>query len=678
MLLSSRPTLQYRRDIDGLRAIAVLAVVAFHAFPYWIRGGFIGVDIFFVISGYLISSILFSSLEQKDFGFFEFYARRVRRIFPALILVLIACYGFGWFALLADEYTQLGKHVAGGAAFLSNFILLNESGYFDNSAETKPLLHLWSLAVEEQFYIFWPFILWVFHKKGINLFWPVALLLGASLSWNLIESGRNLEQAFYSPLTRFWELMSGSALAWGVLYRPNSLSITPIFRPVWGAKTKGENSPVGISQPVLNGISILGAALLIGGFWGIGKDIGFPGKWALIPVLGAVFLIAAGPQSWVNRVVLSCPILVWFGLISFPLYLWHWPLLSYAHILCVDTPTVPVRFAIVAVSILFAWLTYRFMERPIRFGKTGRRTVIFLAGVLLAVGAVGYGTYAYGGFGFRLKDRNDFAQYFDEQISEWKYPGTPATEAYRHQCNFLDIEKHRIEHPKTTPRTALPPECYVRDKAFPKSVFLWGDSHAQQLYYGLSRDLSKDWQILQVATSGCGVNKNKIDGDVWSETCENANRFARQAIGDAKPDIVIISQFDPLTVEEAITYNRQLRALGAKKVLFVGQDPRWNVDLPKLVTRNFFLFTPRHTFIGLNKDALLKSYLDAEAYMKAGLAYASLFSVLCNEDGCLTYLGEDRRQGLTTHDSSHLLPIASEYVAKNLLVPLIYKLNQEE
>ena len=160
---------KYRADIDGLRAIAVLSVVGFHAFPKWVAGGFIGVDIFFVISGFLISTIIFGNLTAGTFSFIEFYSRRVRRIFPALLLLLIACYAFGWFALLADEYKQLGKHIAGGAGFVSNLVLWNERGYFDNSAVTKPLLHLWSLGIEEQFYIVWPLLLWLASRLRVNL-----------------------------------------------------------------------------------------------------------------------------------------------------------------------------------------------------------------------------------------------------------------------------------------------------------------------------------------------------------------------------------------------------------------------------------------------------------------------------------------------------------------------------
>jgi peptidoglycan/LPS O-acetylase OafA/YrhL len=160
----------YRPDIDGLRAIAVLSVVLFHGFPQIFKGGFIGVDIFFVLSGYLISRIIFEQLNQGRFNFFDFYSRRIKRIFPVLLIVLVAVYIVGWFTLLADEYSQLGQHIAAGTAFISNFVLWGEAGYFDNSAHTKPLLHLWSLGIEEQFYIVWPLLLWLASKLRFSLF----------------------------------------------------------------------------------------------------------------------------------------------------------------------------------------------------------------------------------------------------------------------------------------------------------------------------------------------------------------------------------------------------------------------------------------------------------------------------------------------------------------------------
>lgn len=303
---------KYRPDIDGLRAIAVLSVVIFHAFPSWIQGGFIGVDIFFVISGFLISTIIFENLDKGTYSFTEFYTRRIKRIFPALILILMASYAFGWIMLFADEFKQLGKHIAGGAGFVSNFVLWKEIGYFDNSAETKPLLHLWSLGIEEQFYIIWPILLWLAWKCKFNLLLVTVAVASISFWLNLQGINQDSLAAFYSPQNRFWELLCGSLLGWLVLnYNNFFLSLSSRFQSI---------------------ISFIGFFLLIYGFWYINKNLSFPGTWALIPTLGAVLIIAAGPQAWINRKILSHPIMVWFGLISFPLYLWHWPLLSFMRI----------------------------------------------------------------------------------------------------------------------------------------------------------------------------------------------------------------------------------------------------------------------------------------------------------------------------------------------------------
>ncbi len=176
--------LEYRKDIDGLRAIAVFSVVAFHAFPKTLKGGFIGVDIFFVISGFLISRILINDLEEHTFRLRSFYARRIRRIFPALILVLLCCMLAGWILLLGDELNQLGNHIAAGAGFVSNLLMWSEAGYFDNAADTKPLLYLWSLGVEEQFYIVWPLLLWIaWRQRLFNI--TLLIFLGALASFVL-------------------------------------------------------------------------------------------------------------------------------------------------------------------------------------------------------------------------------------------------------------------------------------------------------------------------------------------------------------------------------------------------------------------------------------------------------------------------------------------------------------
>src|ERR1700691_5932961 len=235
MASSHRPLTvpQYRADIDGLRGIAVLSVLGFHAFPTWVRGGFTGVDVFFVISGFLISTIIFGSLARDGFSFVEFYSRRIRRIFPALLLILIAGYAFGWLVLLPEDYKQLGKQIAGGAGFVSNFVLWNESGYFDSAAETKPLLHLWSLGIEEQFYIIWPSLLWLGWKYRLNLLTVTLIVAAASFALNIAEAGSDSVAAFYSPQTRFWELMVGSALAYGTLYPQRVVAMLGKNAPGW-------------------------------------------------------------------------------------------------------------------------------------------------------------------------------------------------------------------------------------------------------------------------------------------------------------------------------------------------------------------------------------------------------------------------------------------------------------
>ena len=271
---------KYRPDIDGLRALAVFFVIGFHFFPGWVRGGFIGVDIFFVISGYLISSILFQALARNSFDFADFYSHRIRRIFPALILVLLTCFVVGWFVLLADEYMQLGKHIVGGAGFISNLILWSESGYFDAAAETKPLLHLWSLGIEEQFYIFWPLVLWVIWKLKLKPFGFILAIAITSFCFNLYEIGIDHTAAFYSPQTRIWELLVGSILAYLLLYRQKDFHKTKLSTDLFLAQIPIFSMIARQNWPA-NALALIGVLLLGIGLALIDKQTHYPGAWAI-------------------------------------------------------------------------------------------------------------------------------------------------------------------------------------------------------------------------------------------------------------------------------------------------------------------------------------------------------------------------------------------------------------
>lgn len=312
-------TLKYRSDIDGLSAISILAVIVFHTFPELITGGFIGVDIFFVISGYLISGIILKNLNSGTFSLIEFYKRRIKRIFPALILIFIFCFIMATLALFPSEIKQIGKHIAAGSGFISNIILWEEAGYFDNSSIRKPLLHLWSLGIEEQFYIIWPILLWSCWKYRLSFFKVIILTTLASFLLNVTYIEKYSIATFYLPLTRFWELSFGSLLAFATLYRKEKLSSIKenICVTLSDLLRKNETKITIKNSNTLFGL--LGFPLLTYGFFKIDITVLFPGFW-LVPVLGALLSILAGPDSYVNRVILSNKVMVKIGLISFPLY----------------------------------------------------------------------------------------------------------------------------------------------------------------------------------------------------------------------------------------------------------------------------------------------------------------------------------------------------------------------
>ncbi len=375
--------LPYRPDIDGLRAVAVLGVVGFHAFPNFVKGGFVGVDIFFVISGYLITAILLGESRSGKLEIAAFYKRRIRRILPSLLTVLACCFAFGWFVLLGNEFKQLGRHTTGGSLFVSNVVLWGESGYFDTSAESKPLLHLWSLAIEEQFYIVLPFVLFFCMKYKRSAFRLLLVATAISLACNVGFIRWDLVGTFYSPLTRAWELLIGGLLAFAQARSHGTTTSIRLLVQLRAARA-GQRDLMGLAGGVLIAIAILG----------YDKTLAYPGAWALVPVAGAALLIAAGASAAINRLILSRQLLVGIGLISYPLYLWHWPLLKFFLITEGDLITAEGRVALIAVSLLLAWLTYLFVERPVRLSSPARTSSVLLAllgiaGMLGAAAALG-------------------------------------------------------------------------------------------------------------------------------------------------------------------------------------------------------------------------------------------------------------------------------------------------
>jgi peptidoglycan/LPS O-acetylase OafA/YrhL len=665
--------LKYRPDIDGLRAIAVLCVIAYHAFPGYLRGGFIGVDIFFVISGYLISAIIFENLDKGTFSFSEFYARRIKRIFPALIFVLVACFTIGWFFLLADEYKQLGKHIAAGAGFISNIIFWKETGYFDNAADTKPLLHLWSLGIEEQFYIVWPLLLWLAWRQKFNLLTITLIITIVSLLLNLKGIKHDTVATFYSPQTRFWELLSGSILAWVTLYKNYKFTNVTIKIDNFLAFVVYKDKQGAGGKTLANFLSYVGLFMLLYGFWRINKELRFPGKWALVPVMGTLMLLIGGPKAWVNRIILSNKVVVWFGLISFPLYLWHWPLLSFVRIVGSEPPSANISIAVILLAILMAWLTYQFIEKPVRFGKNYKPKTIILIALMLIIGLFGYNCFKRDGFGFRLKERAEFSNYFENSSPEWRYfQKTGMSEKYNDKCNFYNINQHRMNRYTAVPLERIDQSCFEKDDAhYSRAVFIWGDSHASHLYFGLKKNLPANWQILQVASSMCNPDIN-AKGPSLTNYCIQSNWFALRAINQTKPDVVIVAQNTGQNIKSFSQISSVLKTMGVKKIIFTGPTPHWAYELPKIILKELWFNTPQRTLKALDPGTLtLNSSLQLNFTQTESVVYANIIDTMCNQDGCLTYIGDDKKTGITSFDFGHLTPLASDYVAKNLLVNLV-------
>lgn len=635
----------YRPDIDGLRAIAVSLVLVFHAFPEYLRGGFIGVDVFFVISGYLISGLIFSDLRKERFSFADFYRRRIRRIFPALLLVLATSLLLGWFLLLPDEYAELGKHVAGGAGFVSNFVLLGEAGYFDSAAELKPLLHLWSLGIEEQFYFIWPLLLYcAWSRRRWMPLGLILVLLVTSFALNIGWVHDRAATTYFLPFTRFWELMIGCALAY----------LGPLTSAQEWFSFAGEQTLARLR----NSAAIAGLAMTVAAAVLIDKDRAFPGWWALLPTLGTFLLIAAGPTAWINRVVLSHPLMVSVGLISFPLYLWHWPLLSFPRIISIDPPSSALRATALGLSVLLAWLTYRCIERPIRFRNRQTRIVPVLGGCMAVLVAAGYGTYLAGGIAERMKDKAEYSSFFG-----WNYTMSHNLMVEdRHECNFYNIIDHTI-------KPVIDSSCYTPHSK--KVVFLWGDSHAQHLNYGLKQSLPADVSLLQVGSSGCTPSAVDRDHDALG-TCNQANRFAMQKIKAIKPDTVILAQSVKHEDNDFDSLTAKLKEAGIRNIVLVGPVPQWQPSLFKLILKNYWGAIPLRLNHHLRQSVFKTDRIMKERYgTSPDITYISLIDRLCNSDGCLTYLGNNSKEGLITYDYGHFTLPASKYVVQNFIAPVL-------
>lgn len=365
----TNPALAYRREIDGLRTLAVLPVILFHAGFSIFSGGYVGVDVFFVISGFLITTIIVKERSDDRFSILRFYERRARRILPALFVVIAVCLPLAIITMLPSQLRDFGRSIVAVSLFASNVLFWREGGYFSAASEEKPLLHTWSLAVEEQYYLFVPLVIMALWRLG-RLRLGIALALAAAVSLGLAEWGwRNQPTAnFFLLPTRAWELLSGSLLALWLGHR---------------AQPSGLPAQAG---------GLVGLAMIAGPVFLFSGGTPFPGLWTVLPVAGTVLIIlCASPSTWVGRLLGWKP-LVGIGLISYSAYLWHQPLFAFARIQSLDEPPQWLMAALAGLALLLAWGTWRFVERPFRDPvKVSRRRILTaaLVGSLVLIAAGG-------------------------------------------------------------------------------------------------------------------------------------------------------------------------------------------------------------------------------------------------------------------------------------------------
>ena len=575
-----------------------------------------------MISGYLISGIIFGRVQAGTFSIREFYARRIARIFPALTVLLAAVLLIGWAVMLGTEFRLLGRHVVASAAFVANEIFRQEIGYFDTAAELKPLLHLWSLGVEEQFYLIWPLLLWLSARRGWTL--PAIVVMAVlSFGLNLAVVASNPTDAFFLTPVRLWELALGALIAWRAL--------------------RGELR-IRLSDNLLSwaGLAMIAVACVaLGGF------DPYPGWRALLPTLGTALVIVAGERggAWPNRVLLSHRAIVYVGLISYPLYLWHWTLLSFARLSRVgdDPPAAMIAGAIVLAVILSA-LTYELVERPIRFGNTRRWRTPVLVGGMLLVSAAGF--MAARGRMTTLPERGRPPLLLDQE----RY-----IESYRGGVCLVEQEM----------RPTLPAECESAgfDDTSGTSILLWGDSHAAQLYPALAALAGeRGFALAQHTMSNCVPVL-----DAPPDECGAFTRQVLARVAVARPDVVILASRWAGDVDKVARTLAALEQRGVGRIVVVGPVPKWSAVLPRLILlyRRSHGFGPPPERMRFGEDP---APAEIEPRLRAAVAtpraaYVSALELLCTADGCLATLDGTP----TAWDNAHLTEPAARLLARRIL-----------
>lgn len=625
-----------------MRGLAILGILIFHAVPEWLPGGFVGVDLFFVISGYLMTIIL-----QRETGVARpvresillFYQRRARRILPALLVLLVTCLiAFPW-VLTSGEYRSLAAQSAFSALLVGNFSAWMTSGYFDIESAYKPVIHLWSLGVEEQFYVLYPLLFIAVRGRRARLLHVLPGL--ALLSWLacIYLTEHAPMAAFYLPVTRFWELLTGGIIA--VISQSRHDAARHVIRRC-------------------NAASWLFLLLIIISFF-LATETGFPGGQGLFPVLGAAGLILAGMDAQANRHVLASVILVRLGRISYSAYLWHWPLLVFGRYYFGGNPAPEITTMLVCLALLAATLSTEYIEKPFRTGQyASGRPVVALAWATLALSGASFALAA----GMGSNDAWKAAA--EKRVEQAARAATPPGDYWRSSLRcYLDRDV----------RDQFGKECDGNPGTHPNRALLWGDSHAASIWPGLEvAAQASGWQLAQYTTSCCAPLLSSGRG--CNAACPAARKMATERMGELKPQLVILGARwwlyqESLTLEVFRKTADFLKAQGAERIVVIGPLPVWNPSLPSAILHSMDVrnlgeipeyMGNRLSRHDLSMDTIVKRLAEA-----SGMEYFSPASSLCNDEmGKLQcrVLVEKGGTALMSFDNGHLSPQGSSLLAR--------------
>lgn len=624
--------LAFQQHINGLRAIAVAIVVLFHLQIEAVPGGFVGVDVFFVISGYLMTRILVDGFAKPGFSIPRFWLNRLARVMPALLAMSLAILAAGGALLLPVPYVRLATEALWANGFAINYHFAHVTGYFSPAAEHSWFLHCWSLAVEFQFYVLLPLLLWLANRIGGRRAILATLAFGAvaSASFSYIETSRSTAPAFYLLPSRFWEFAIGGLLVF--------FPALPRFK----------------LAVALIGLALIAYATLV-----FTRFYAYPGLWPVLPVIGAALVVWAAPA----RSPLNAGPMQFLGAISYSLYLWHWPVIMAAKYLGVIDP-IPLIAATVPTMLALSWLSFRFIETPARDAFKGRRTLAPLWVAAIPIAAV-LGVSAW------VIQMNGMPKRIPKQYAAVIQTAQYGND-YREGACFLRPGQGFRD---------LAPGCLVNDETEKPKLLLWGDSHAAHLYPGLaSQSWAKNYAIEQITASAC---RPFIEKNAARPLCEETNKSARAFITASRPEIVIVAanglvpygfpgkdynlQFELMAKSQLQEVVDFLKGAGVRHVLVVGPIPAWDVPLPEAYYRQRFRrgedrLSPNEPSRLGAIDSRLKQYISG-----LGAAYISIVDTICKDLQCKV----EHQGKLMQFDTEHLTTAGSQYLASSALGPAL-------